>query len=210
MSVHFRIATLVLLLLGALAVAGCGGGGSSGGSGDVDSSAIELPTEIDGYKELVTQIEAQGQSGKTVTDQKQNQETMQKETAAAYSKAYGGAGAAYRAYADKKLEKLPYVIAVRAEAPGATTGPVVDPKFLGLAKPEREVVTVGAVECLIFWSPPVIEGAKPEPESEQASTCQRVGEGATVFVGAVSFSGPSGLKEIAGFTEAAWKSVTEG
>jgi hypothetical protein len=208
MSVHSRFALLALILVGALALVGCGGGGSSGG--DADSSAIELPAEIEGFKELIAQIEAQGQPGKTVADQKRNQETMAQSTAAAYSKAYDGAGAAYRAYADKKLEKLPYVIAVRAEAPGMAIGPVVDPKFLGLAKPEREVTSVGEVECQIVWSPPVIEGDTPEPSSELTTNCQRVGEGATVFVGSAGYEGPSGLKELAAFTEAAWKSVTEG
>jgi hypothetical protein len=208
MSVHSRSVLLVLLLIAALALVGCGGGGSSGG--DADTTAIELPVQIEGFKDLVTQIKAKGQSGKTLADQEKNQATMAKETAAAYSKAYGGAAAAYRAYADRELEKLPYVIAVRAEAPGMTVGPVVDPKFLGLAKPEREVTTVGEVECQVYWSPSVTEGTTPDPESELVSNCQRVGEGATVFVGAAAFTGPSGLKAIASFTEAAWKSVTEG
>jgi hypothetical protein len=208
-SSRAKIALLALLLLGAFAVAGCGGGSSSG-SGSADTTAIELPAEIDGYKELLAQVKAKGQSGKSLKDQETNQATMAKETAAAYSKAYGGAAAAYGAYADQEIEKLPYVIAVRAEAPGMTTGPVVDPKFLGLAKPEHEVTSVGEVECEVLWTPPVIEGAKPDPSAELTTNCQRVGEGASVFVGSAGYEGPTGLKEIAGLTEAAWKSVTEG
>jgi hypothetical protein len=205
-------AFLVSLAVGALALAGCGGGGSStgGSGGDPDTSAIELPTEIEGFKQLVAQIKAKHEESKVVTDQEKNVEATAKATADAYSEAYGGAAAAYASYADPALEKLPYVIAVRAESPGMTIGPVVDPKFLGLAKPEREVTTVGEVECQIIWSPPVTAGQTPDPSSELTTNCQRSGSGATVFVGASAFEGPSGLKEMAAFTEAAWQAVTEG
>ena len=204
---------LALLAIGLGVLAGCGGGGSStgdgGGSGEVSTGAIELPDEIGGMKSLVAEVEAQNPSAKTVESQTENQEHIASETAAAYSKAFDGAATAYRAYADPKLLKMPYVIAVRAEAPGMTIGPVEDPKYLGLAKPEREVQSVGEVECQIVWSPPVTEGNQPDPESELTTNCQRSGSGASVFVGSAGYTGPNGLKSLAGFTEAAWEAVAE-
>jgi hypothetical protein len=201
------------LVVGAIALAGCGGGGddtgsSSGPSGGTTSTEpITLPAEVDGLKELVKAVEARKSPAKVVEDQVESQEETAKATEAAYSEAFDGAAAAYRTYADAQLLHMPYVIAVRAEAPGMTIGPVVDPSFLGLAKPEREVRSVGEVECQIIWSPPVTEGMKPDPSSELTTNCQRSGSGASVFVGASGYEGPGGLKSLSGFTEAAWQAV---
>jgi hypothetical protein len=200
---------LAALAAGAIALAGCGGGDDTDGStGATDTDPITLPSEIGGLKELVKAVEARGSDDKLVEDQVDNQEEVAKATEAAYSKAFDGAAAAYLSYADSDLEHMPYVIAVRAEAPGMTIGPVVDPSFLGLAKAEREVQTVGEVECQVFWSPPVTEGMKPDPSSELTGNCQRTGSGATVYVGASGYEGPSGLKSLSSFTEAAWEAVT--
>jgi hypothetical protein len=207
---------LPALVVAALALGGCGGGGDSTGSstdsgsgaGEVSTDPISLPEELDGLKEIVKAVEARGADSKAVADQVENQEHVAKATAAAYSKAFGGASAAYLSYADSGLEHMPYVIAVRAEAPGMTIGPVEDPSFLGLAKPEREVQSVGAVECQVLWSPPVTEGMKPDPSSELTANCQRTGSGATVYTGSAGYEGPSGLKSLASFTDAAWEAVT--
>jgi hypothetical protein len=208
---------LLLAALAVVAVAGCGGGGSStdaGGTGssggEVSTAAIELPAEIDGYAEMVKQIEAKKPSAKTLEEQTKSQEETAEMTAAAYTKAFGGAAAAYRQYAESELLKMPYVIAVRAEAPGMVIGPVYDPKFLGLENAEREVVAVGPVECQIAWSPPSPTGTKPDPSSELTTNCQRVGSGVSVFVGSAGYEGPGGLKAMASFTEAAWKSIAAG
>jgi hypothetical protein len=207
----------LLLVVGALALAGCGGGdgGDTGGSGSsggpstaVGTDPISLPEEIDGLKELVKAVEARNSPAKLVEDQLKNQEAVAKGTEAAYSRAFDGAAAAYLSYGDAELLHMPYVIAVRAEAPGMTIGPVEDPSLLGLAKPEREVRAVGEVECQIVWSPPVTAGTKPDPSSELTTNCQRTGSGATVFVGASGYEGPSGLKSLSSFTEAAWEAVS--
>jgi hypothetical protein len=212
------LGTLLVAVLGvaALALAGCGGGGSSSngstgsGDGEVSTAAIVLPHAIDGYSELVKVIAAKDSPAKLEKEQAANQEKTAEATAVAYSKAFGDASAAYRQYADSELLKMPYVIAVRAEAPGMVIGPVVDPDFLGLENAEREVVSVGGVECQIAWSPPTPTGTKPEPSSELTTNCQRVGSGVSVFVGSAGYEGPGGLKAMASFTEAAWKSVAEG
>jgi hypothetical protein len=212
-SVLVLLAALALAV-GALALGGCGGGGDStastgsGGDGEISTDPISLPPELGGLKELVKAVEAKNPDGKVAADQAKNQEAVAKATAAAYSKAFGGAAAAYGAYADPALEHMPYVIAVRAEAPGMTIGPVYDPSYLGLAKPEREVRSVGKVECQVLWSPPVTEGTTPDPSSELTANCERRGSGATVYTGSAGYSGPSGLKSLASFTEAAWEAVT--
>jgi hypothetical protein len=204
------------LALAVVALAGCGGGGSGdggstgSGGGEVSNAAIELPAEIDGYAEMVKAIEAKKSPAPLVKSQTKNQAETAELTAAAYTKAYDGASAAYRQYADPELLKMPYVIAVRAEAPGMVIGPVYDPKFLGLENAEREVVAVGEVECQVNWSPPTPTGTKPDPSSELTSNCQKVGSGVSVFVGSVGYEGPGGLKELASFTEAAWKAIAEG
>jgi outer membrane murein-binding lipoprotein Lpp len=199
------------LAVAAVALAGCGGGGSSsdGGGGEVSTAAIELPDEIDGLTEIVKAIEAKKSPAPLIKSQTKNQAETAEMTEAAYTKAFGGASAAYRQYADPELLKMPYVIAVRAEAPGMVIGPVYDPAFLGLANAEREVKAVGEVECQVLWSPPTTKGAKPDPSSELTSNCQRVGSGASVFVGSAGYEGPGGLREMASFTEAAWKAVAE-
>ena len=205
--------TALVLALGGVALGGCGGGGDdTGGSTDDRAAAstdpISLPEELDGLKELVKAVEgSKGADPKTVKSQLKNQEEISEATEAAYSKAFDGAAAAYVSYSDSALEHLPYVIAVRAEAPGMAIGPVIDPSFLGLAKPEREVRAVGEVECQIIWSPPVTAGMKPEPSSELTTNCQRSGSGATVYTGAAGYEGPSGLKSLSSFTDAAWEAV---
>lgn len=214
-SVLVFLAALTLLV-GAVALAGCGGGDDTGGSttagggggGEVSTEPIDLPPELDGLKELVKAVEARSSDDKIVKSQVENQEQVAKATEAAYSKAFGGAATAYLSYADAKLLHLPYVIAVRADAPGMTIGPVEDPSFIGLAKPEREVRSVGEVECQIVWSPPVTEGTKPDPADELTTNCQRSGSGSTVYTGAAGYEGPSGLKELSSFTDAAWEAVT--
>jgi hypothetical protein len=204
------LATLALLL-GAIALAGCGGGESTGESTDESGAAstdpISLPAELDGLKELVKAVEARGGDAESVKSQVENQEQTSKSTEAAYSEAFDGAAAAYLTYSDASLEHLPYVIAVRADAPGMTIGPITDPSYLGLAKPEREVREVGEVECQIIWSPPVTAGMKPDPSSELTTNCQRTGSGTTVYTGAAGYEGPSGLKALSSFTDAAWKAV---
>jgi hypothetical protein len=200
------VALAVGLGIGAIAF----GGSDDGTSGEGRTAAISLPAEIDGYPELMKAIEANDPPAKLHKEQGANQEKVAAATAAAYSKAFGGAAAAYRSYADASLEEMPYVIAVRTEAPGLVIGPVLDPGFLDLVNAQREVRSVGEVECQIVWGPPAVKGTRPDPSSELTTNCQRTGAGMTVFVGSAGFEGPDGLKSMASFTEAAWKAVAKG
>lgn len=203
------LAVAVGVAIGALAFGGSGGGGE-GSAAVVDPTPISLPPRLDGYTDVVQVAAANGASGDQVTEQRAHQGEVEAATEAAYRRAFDGAATAYRAYADPGLERMPYVIAVRAQAPGMTLGPVVSGAFLGLATPEREVKTVGPVSCEILWSPPTVAGKTPDPANEQVVTCQRSAKDATVFVGAAGFKGPGGLRSMARFTEAAWRTVAGG
>jgi hypothetical protein len=101
------------------------------------------------------------------------------------------------------------VIAVRADAPGLTVGPVLDPAYLRLATPPRQVKTVGPV-CQIDWSPPTLAGQRPSHASEQVVGCQRSGQRLTVFVGGGGFIGPADLQTMANVTNVAWSAISGG
>jgi hypothetical protein len=100
------------------------------------------------------------------------------------------------------------VIAVRAEAPGLTLGPVVDPAYLKLATPDREVKTFGDVQCEVIWNPPALQGQTPDPKNELTANCQRAGSGVTVLVGGSSFDGAQNQQLMVALTNAAWSAAS--
>ena len=191
---------------------GCGGGDDGGDqvtTGGGSTKAIKLPRTLDGFRDVVD-VTADKASGTAVNNQRRRQESTRQKTVAAYRKAYGGAAADYRAYSDDALQRMPWVIAVRAPSPGLVAGPVTDPKTLLLATPDHEVKTVGQVSCLVTWSPPTPYGKPVATESEVLSNCQRSSRGVTVFVGAAgSFRGPSGLQDMVDLTNAAWTAASQ-
>ena len=176
----------------------------------VDTRAITLPTSLGGFRDVADVMAAKGVKTSIVANRRQTETAVAAATRAAYSHAYGGAAAAYRAYGDSGLAKMPYVIAVRATTPGLTVGPVVDPKFLGLATPTRETKIVGPVQCQIEWSPPTVAGHTPDPSSELVVGCQRSGSNLTVFVAGGGFAGPSGLATMVGLANSAWSAASTG
>ena len=182
--------------------------GTSSGSAAADTRAITLPASLGGFRDVADVMAAQGVKTSIVANRRQTETTVAAATRAAYSHAYGGAAAAYRAYGDSGLAKMPYVIAVRATTPGLTIGPVVDPKVLGLATPTRETKTVGPVQCQIQWSPPTVAGHTPDPSSELVVGCQRSGSNLTVFVAGGGFAGPSGLATMVGLANSAWSAAS--
>ncbi len=93
---------------------------------------VSLPSTLGGFRDLVDVVRTKAPKPDQVKRQSDNQSKVRSATEAAYSKAFGGAATAYRAYSDGALLKTPYVIAVRAPAPGLTIGRVEDPAFLGL------------------------------------------------------------------------------
>jgi hypothetical protein len=173
-----------------------------------DTRPIALPASLGGFHDVVAAEAAKGAKASVLDSRKRAEATVTAATTAAYSQAFGGASAAYHAYADSTLLKLSYVIAVRAAAPGLTVGPVQDAKYLGLATPSREVKAVGSVQCQIDWSPPTVAGQTPPDSSELIDGCQRTGPGLSVFVNGAGFRGRQGLNAMVGLANAAWSAAS--
>ncbi len=183
------------------------GGGSSGATTTtISTKPIQLPASLGGLRDLSAVI-ATKQPGSSVARRAgANEAKVTGLTTDAYRRAYGGAAASFRLYADSAITKQVYVIAVRAPAPGLTVGPVLDPGYLGLATAPREVKTVGSVSCEIDWNP-VVAGNKPQPSDEHIGVCERTGSGVTVFVGGSGYEGPTGLQTLAGLANQAWSAA---
>ncbi len=186
------------------------GGSGSGAGGAADTRAVRLPKSLDQFKDRTDLVAAHAKPS-TASAQRANEAKVHSATVAAYSKAFGGAAADYRAYADGSFTHLVYVIAVRADAPGLTIGPTEDlasyRSFFRLAYPTDQVTSVGAVSCRVSWAPTPV-GQTPSAEDERTVACQRSARGVTVFVGGSGFTGPSGLQAMAGLTSSALTSVT--
>jgi hypothetical protein len=210
------VAVLVVALavgvgLGALFFgSGSSGSGSSGSASAADTRTIQLPASLGQFKDR-TDLVATHAKASTTSAQRANEAKVRSATVAAYSKAYGGAAADYRAYADSGLTQLAYVIAVRADAPGLTVGPTEDltayRSFFRVAYPIDQVTSAGGVSCHISWVPTPV-GQTPKAEDERIVGCQRSAGGVTVFVGGSGFTGPSGLQAMAALTNSAMHSVT--
>ena len=207
-SVWAAVAAVVVGLavglgIGAIAF---GGGSSSKTTTTISTKPIQLPASLGGLGDVSAVITSKRPGSKLAKQTTANEAKVGAMTTAAYSQAFGGATAAYRRYSDGGLTRQVYVIAVRSGAPGLTIGPVIDPAYLGLATPEREVKTVGSVSCEIDWTP-VVAGNKPQPSDEHVGVCERSGSGVTVFVGGGGFSGPADLQSLAGLANQAWSAA---
>jgi hypothetical protein len=208
-----RLAAAGATVVAALVVGGCGSASThtvtvGGGGAAVSTHSITLPSTLDGFQDLTAAAKARGARPSVVSKQRADQVRVETATVAAYRQAYGGAAVAYRAYANPGLTLLPYVIAVRASSPGMVLGPVPDAAYLGLAKPPRQVVDSGPVQCEVDWEPPTAAGHPAPPSSELVAACQRTGGGVTVFTGeGGGFKGPSGLSRAVALTNAAFSAV---
>ena len=214
------IVSTVVALAAGLGLGACGSSSKSSSTSSSSASSpgptsttagtrpISLPASLDGYRDAADVMAAKGAKASIISARRKNEAAVAAATQAAYSRAYGGAASAFRNYSDAGLSKFPYVIAVRAATPGLTIGPVQDPKFLGLATPEREVKTVGAVQCQIDWSPPTVAGQTPAPSSELVVACQRSEGRLSVFVASGGFAGPAGLAALVGLTNSAFSAAS--
>ena len=206
-------------LLALLVLAGCGGGddddggGGSGGAGSggttttANTASIELPAELGSFTDLIDVTKSKSPTAQQIAGQQKRLDNTERLTKEAYSAAFGGAASAFRQYADETLKQTPAVIAVRAEAPGITFGPVNDPADLRLQNNQNEIEKVGDVECMVF-SLPTVRGQPVDPSSRRPNQCQRVGSGVTVFVYGGGFQGPEGIAAMAKLTDDAFAAVT--
>jgi hypothetical protein len=209
--VGLLVALAVGVGLGALLFGSGGSGSGSGGSATAaDTRTIKLPASLGQFKDRTELVAARAKAS-TSSAQRANEAKVHSATVAAYSKAYGGAAADYRAYADSSLTHLAYVIAVRADAPGLTVGPTEDlaayRSFFRIAYPLDQVTSVGGVSCHISWAP-VPVGETPKAEDERIVGCQRTAGRVTVFVASSGFTGASGLQAMAALTNSAFSSLS--
>jgi hypothetical protein len=211
-----RLRIEILSALAVLALlAGCGGGGKSslvaGGAGTTpattSSQPLSLPATLGGYQDVVAALTAKGAKPPAIQAQTTHQATVKAATESAYTQAFGGAPSAYHAYSDGDLQAMPWLIAVRAQAPGLVIGPVQDIKYLQLGAPQRQVQTFGAVQCVIERKDVTPAGKTPDPDQQAATSCQRTGPGLTVFTGGIGFDGAAGVQRLVGFTNAAWSAA---
>jgi hypothetical protein len=192
------------LSVGALVfIAGAGGTSPSSASAS-GARAMALPATLDGYRDILTVIESKSKNSRILAAQRAHESFERTATVAAYTKAFGGAPAAYMDYANDGLTRTPWAIAVRADAPQLEIGPIPDLKYLGVATPPQQVVTVGPVSCEVAWTQITPLGKKPDSSSEETVMCERTGSGVTAYVGSGGFTGTAGLNGLAAFATAAW------
>ena len=169
----------------------------------VDKTPIVLPSELDGYQDALDAM-SKLNGGDPPTGEK---DLMAKEaplTVDAYEQAYGGAAAAFRAYANADVTHNFSVIAVRAQSPGLTDGPVSDPSTLGLAVSQRAVIHEGDVSCIVVQNTVAAAGEPVDPANSLYVGCERTGPGLTVIVTNGDFSGDEGRRAIIRLTNAAF------
>lgn len=175
-----------------------------------DTRPLPMPDTLPGLTTQLVAAEARGMkpdARQNLTDRLANAQRL---TTAAYQAAYGGAAAGYQAYSDADLESLVSVIAVRADSPGMTIGPVYAAADLGMAVPTTEVVQVGDVDCLIRRTTRVAAGQQEDPDDALTTNCQQTGSGLTVLVQGTQFAGDGGRQRLAAITAAAWRALSTG
>jgi hypothetical protein len=176
------------------------------GAAGVDKTPIVLPSTLDGFQDQLDALsKLNGGNPPSGTKDLLAKETPL--TVDAYEQAYGGAAAAFRSYANADLTHIFSVIAVRAQSPGLTDGPVSDPSTLGLAVSQRAVVHEGEVSCIVVQNAVVATGQPVDPANSLYVGCERTGPGLTVIVTNGGFTGDDGLRAITRLTNAAFDAV---
>jgi hypothetical protein len=166
----------VLLLTHVLSV-----GSNSDSATAVDTRPITMPDTLGGLKTTVAVTTAKAGADRGKSFEERNGRTIDL-TVKSYQQAYGGAAVGVQMYANDDLLFLGTAIAVRAKAPGLTTGPVPDPADLKLAQNQQDVVTVGDAQCLVYHTATTPEGQTPDPADDRTGLCQRTGPDGTAFV----------------------------
>lgn len=159
-----------------------------------------LPAELAGLQTLDAAATANG-GDRAKTTVKTNSHSKQL-TAKAYGDAYG-TPAEVETYASADLLFLATVIAVGAQSPGLTIGPVSDPTDLGLAVSMTTVSQDGQVQCVVNAGGAVPSGQQVDPAKAITTQCQRTGPGLTVMVFA-NVTGTAGHRDMVDLTNASW------
>ena len=187
-----------------------GWGNATSDAAAVDTRPLTMPETLPGLTTQQAAAEAKGMKPDALQKMTARQANTERLTTAAYQAAYGGAAAGYQSYSTADLESLVSVIAVRADSPGMTAGPVYEAADLGMAVPMREVVAVGDVDCQIQRTRGVAAGEQEDPDDALTTDCQRTGSGLTVLVQGSQFTGDEGRQQLAAITTAAWQALSTG
>ncbi len=177
-------------------------GGGFGGGGD--GGKLSAPAKLDRLRPLADlQRSASMSKAKELADAITKEEGKSGER---LSEAYGGAAAVVRQYADQQFQTTATLIAVRSRSPEPYV-PYVDPKRLGLVKPQDELKTIGDVSCVLY-NQPTPAGSEPTADSVRVSYCQRTGDGLTVQIRTVGGGEANQPDKVAAMVEAAWSELS--
>lgn len=199
------------LVLGAVVVGvpaltlGGGSSGGSSGSGKGGGAALHAPAALGGMKPMAGLLHSTGGSGGGVTAAEMNSDAA--ESTQRLSAAYGGAPAAVLEYADAGLANFAILQAVRATSPGVYV-PYENPAEIEAVRPIDQLITVGAVSCVIT-NELTPTGQTPSTDSLNVTSCQRTGSGLTVTVrpggGGTLQHDPN---QVAGLVNSAWNALS--
>lgn len=183
-------------------------GAASFGGGGVNGDPVEMPESLGGYSTQHLASEQAAGEGGVPEGFVERMDNSIRLTGEHYANAHDGAGVGVQGYADDDLAFLPVVVAIRDDAPGLTVGVVSDPADLGLAVPQREVIEVDGVECVIFRTLNTVEGAEEDPEDRTTPVCQRSEDGFTVMVHGPTARGQDGQDRMVDLTNAAFDELS--
>ncbi len=162
------------LLVGVPVVVIGGSSSSSSTSTAGGSSDLHAPAVLGGLEPMAGLLHSAG--GVTAADMNSDDAKSGQRLSAAY----GGAPAVVQEYSDTGLDNFAVLQVVRANSPGVYV-PYENPAELQVVRPNDELITVGAVSCVIANQPTPV-GQTPSPTSLNVTSCQRTGSGLTVTV----------------------------
>ena len=136
-----------------------------------DRTSLKAPVSIGAYTQLQKNSKLTPASLKMIND-------SDPQSAKNLSAAYGGAAAVVQRYSDADLANFVTLEAVRAQSPTPYV-PYESAQDLGLAKPDQEIETFGAVHCLVA-NTPTQAGQLPQEASANTVTCERTSAHLTV------------------------------
>jgi hypothetical protein len=183
--------------------AGAPAAGSHTSGPAVDARPVDMPDRAGSYVTLQEATSAVGNSTRPTALQ-DYATSVERLTAEAVGRSYGGAPVGVRSYATDDLLNTATAVAVRAPSPLLEVVPAQDADLLGLGAPIREIVTEGDVRCLVN-NGTVTVGNKPDPANIHVEQCQRTGPTLTVLVYP---SGELTSAQVAAATDDIWRSVS--
>jgi xanthosine utilization system XapX-like protein len=186
------VAGIAGLVVGAAVVGGAwllfGNNGSS-------SSPISAPARLGEHYRFADVPALRGEDQTSVTRQR----NWDHKSSEQLSTSHDGAGAVVQQYADKDLENMFALEAVRSPSPPALYVPYTDPKDLGTDKPMEEVLTFGDVSCAVRN---LTEG------TPSVMRCERTDGALTVAITHVGGDLAEHPRDVATLVDEAWSQLT--